>query len=328
LIRTADICSSLGLTPVELDRFLNGRSGLYVREGQRGVCLQLLPVTGDATTTLRTILDRAKADAERRIRQVMAYVRGNRCRHALLAAHLGEQLDPCGTSCDVCTNSAVPRVKSTAQSNVESSPTRTIITAHDIFGVLEGVRTLPFPMGKTGLAKLLTGSVESRVREDRASGFGVLAGFSRSKVEGLIDRLVVEGYLNRDMNHEFKLISLTRKGASATPEDLEEIAPPVKAPPSRSESAKPSTKIDLTDAELDDDDRQLLQVLTAWRREKAAEESVPPYIVAPNTALRNLALSRPKTTSMLSAVPGFGPVKVEKYGAELLRLIAQSDSPS
>jgi ATP-dependent DNA helicase RecQ len=235
-------------------------------------------------------------------------------------------LDPCGTSCDVCTNSAAPRVKSAAKSSVESSPTRTIITAQDIFGVLEGVRTLPFPMGKTGLAKLLTGSVESRVREDRASGFGVLAGFSRSKVEGLIDRLVTEGYLNRDMNHEFKLISLTGKGASATVEDLEDIAPPVKATPSRSESAKASTKIDLTDAELDDVDRQLLQALTVWRREKAAEESVPPYIVAPNNALRNLALTRPKTTSMLAAVPGFGPVKVEKYGVELLRMIAQSST--
>jgi hypothetical protein len=40
--------------------------------------------------------------------------------------------------------------------------------------------------------------------------------------------------------------------------------------------------------------------------------------------LRNLAVTRPTTLVALGAVPGFGPARVEKYGEELLGLIAES----
>jgi len=149
----------------------------------------------------------------------------------------------------------------------------------------------------------------------------VLSGFTKGKVDGLIDRLITEGYLDRDVDHEYKLISLTRKGADATLEDLESIAP---APKPATSGRTSSATSDLTNDDLDDEDRHLLQVLTAWRRDKAAAESVPAYIIAPNSALLNLAVTRPKSIALLAAVPGFGPVKVEKYGPELLRLIAQT----
>lgn len=217
VVRTAEICAATGLTPVELDRVLGSRPELSVREGPRGICLQLLPVGGNATTTLTTLLERAKADAERRIKQVMAYVRGNRCRHVMLAAHLGEQLEPCRTSCDVCARPAGRATSGAAKPATEAPAARATITPQDVVAVLEGVRTLPFPMGKTGLAKLLTGSVESRVRADRTPAFGLLAGLTRSKVEGLIDRLVAEGYLDRDLDHEFKIITLTERGGRSLP---------------------------------------------------------------------------------------------------------------
>lgn len=323
VIRTADVCAGTGLTPVELDRLLGGRPELSVREGPRGICLQLLPVTGNATATLTTILDRARTDAERRIRQVMAYVRGNRCRHVVLAAHLGEQLDPCLTSCDVCARAADRAKPGVAQPAADAPATRSTITPEDVRAILEGVRTLPFPMGKTGLAKLLSGSVESRVRADRSPAFGALAGLTRSKVEGLIDRLVNEGYLYRDLDHEFKLITLTQQGAEATLDDLAPFAPALKATASTQSSSKTSLP-PVEDADLTEDDQVLLGRLSAWRREKAIAEGVPLYVVAHNSMLRNLALTRPTTTAMLASVPGFGPHRVEKYGSELLKLVAST----
>jgi ATP-dependent DNA helicase RecQ len=324
VIRTADVCAATGLTPVELDRLLGSRAEISVREGQRGICLQLLPVTGNATATLTTILDRAKADAERRIRQVMAYVRGNRCRHAAIAAHLGEQLEPCLTSCDVCARAANGTKPGVSQA-AEAPAVRSSITPQDILALLEGVRTLPFQMGKTGLAKLLAGSIESRVRGDRSTAFGVLAGLTRSKIEGLIDRLVSEGYLDRDLDHEFKIITLTQRGAEATLDDLSSFAPAPRATAVTQSSGKTSLP-PVEDTDLTEDDQVLLDRLSAWRREKAIAEAVPPYVIAHNSMLRNLALTRPTSTSMLAAVPGFGPHRVEKYASELLRLIADTGS--
>jgi ATP-dependent DNA helicase RecQ len=320
VVRSAAVCAATGLTPVELDRMLGSRPELYVREGSRGICLQLLPVGGEATTTLTTILSRAKSDAERRIRQVMAYVRGGRCRHVAIAAHLGEQLDPCRTSCDICT-AASKTTRGAVQPAREATPIRSTITAEDALAVLHGVRTLPFPMGRQGLAKLLTGSVESRVRADRSPAFGTLFGLTRSKVEGLIDRLVADGYLDRDLDHEFRIITLTQTGADATLEDFAAFAAPARPAP----TGKPATKASMPpveDVDLSEADRDLLDRLWAWRREKASAEAVPPYIIAHNSMLRNLALTRPTTTAMLGAVPGFGPARVEKYGSELIRLIA------
>ena len=46
------------------------------------------------------------------------------------------------------------------------------------------------------------------------------ATFRKRRSMGLIDRLVEDGYLLRDLNHEFKLIRLTRLGAEASPDDF------------------------------------------------------------------------------------------------------------
>jgi ATP-dependent DNA helicase RecQ len=323
VVRTADVCAATGLTPVELDRLLGGRPELFVREGSRGICLHLRPVDGTATVTLTKILNRAKNDAERRIRQVMAYVRASRCRHVAIAAHLGEHLEPCRTSCDICAATDRRADRTAAQSAPRANSPRTTIGPEDALAVLRGVRTLPFPMGRPGLAKLLTGSVESRVRADRSPAFGALDALTRSKVEGLIDRLVAEGFLDRDLDHEFKIITLTEKGADATLADLAAFAAPAKpAASGRTTTALPP----VDDADLSAADQVLLDRLTAWRREKASAEAVPPYVIAHNSMLRNLALTRPTTAAMLAAVPGFGPARVGKYGAELLRLIAGARS--
>ena len=66
--------------------------------------------------------------------------------------------------------------------------------------------------------------------------------------------------------------------------------------------------------------------LAEWRRSKAVEESVPAYVVAQNSMLLNMAVSRPRTKTALMSVPGFGSARVEKYGTEILSVIDESSS--
>jgi ATP-dependent DNA helicase RecQ len=316
-LRTASTCDAIGLTPTELDRLLATRPEFIVRDNSRTACLELIPATGDTARTMTTLLEKAHADAKRRVDQVIAYSRGRTCRHAALAAHLGERLAPCKTSCDVCTAAAHGRTID--ETPVTAVAKRAHTTAEDAFAVLTAARNLPYPLGKPGLVNLMLGSMESRIRADRSASFGALKDVQKSKVEALIDRLAEEGFLFRDMEHEYKLISLTEAGSEATLANLasfETAAAP--AIGINRKTGKP--EIDLSD--LSPDDADLCQRLTAWRRERASADAVPAYVVAHNTTLVNIAVTRPTTLTALAAVPGFGATRAEKYGRDLLRVIS------
>jgi ATP-dependent DNA helicase RecQ len=206
---TITACNALGVTPTILTELLDNESELGVREGNRQVCLELLPADATVKNRMMDVLDRSQAEAVRRVAQVMEYASGQRCRHQAIAAHLGQRLPACGTACDVCSGT-VARGKSGGKGGK-----RVWTTANDAMEVLEAVRTLPFQMGKTGLTRLLSGSVESSVRDDRSAQYGALDDVSPTKIGNLLDQLIDDGFLDRDMSHDYKLISLTRKGDNA-----------------------------------------------------------------------------------------------------------------
>ncbi len=66
----------------------------------------------------------------------------------------------------------------------------------------------------------------------------------------------------------------------------------------------------------------LLESLTAWRLERSRTDGVPAYVVADNRTLATIAVARPRSEGELLAVPGIGPAKLDRYGAELLRIVA------
>jgi superfamily II DNA helicase RecQ len=73
-----------------------------------------------------------------------------------------------------------------------------------------------------------------------------------------------------------------------------------------------------------DVDEGLVERLRAWRLERSREDGVPAYVVLHDTTLRELAVARPGTAGELAGIKGLGPVKVERYGEELLAVIASS----
>jgi len=70
------------------------------------------------------------------------------------------------------------------------------------------------------------------------------------------------------------------------------------------------------------DDAVLFDALKAWRLERARADKVSPFIVAYDTVLAQIAERRPRTPAELLAIPGIGPGKVERYGAEILAIVA------
>jgi ATP-dependent DNA helicase RecQ len=314
IVQTAAACAALEFTPEALARVLDEAPGWDAREGDRLTCLQILPAGENAGARLQRVIAEAAARSRARVDRMMTYAAGRRCRHVELAAHLGERLQPCGDACDVCTRGAGSAPEDGGQPG-KSSPAaarkRAKTTATDPLAVLNAVATAPFPFGKTGLVRLLEGSIQSRIQADRSPAFGALADLQKSKIDALIDRLVDDGFLDRDLDHEYKLIRLTARGRSAGPDDFAEYSQGGDLPPISGTE----------DLDLGPGETALLARLQEWRRERAAQDAVPAYVVAHNAVLVEIARHRPATLPDLAEIKGYGPAKVDKYGQEILEVL-------
>ncbi|HEV2270024.1 MAG TPA: DNA helicase RecQ [Steroidobacteraceae bacterium] len=68
----------------------------------------------------------------------------------------------------------------------------------------------------------------------------------------------------------------------------------------------------------------LFQALRAWRLQVAREHGVPAYTVFHDSTLEEIARRCPGSTAELRAVTGVGAIKLERYGAGILEILAQS----
>jgi DNA helicase II / ATP-dependent DNA helicase PcrA len=80
-------------------------------------------------------------------------------------------------------------------------------------------------------------------------------------------------------------------------------------------SPKPRQALEQTPAVL---------ALKEWRLARARAEEVPAYVVFNDRTLAELVARSPTTLAELAAVPGIGPAKLERFGAELLAAVARA----
>lgn len=72
---------------------------------------------------------------------------------------------------------------------------------------------------------------------------------------------------------------------------------------------------------LEGEEVERMERLRAWRRERSRADSVPAYVVASDATLAAIVRRAPANERELAAVPGIGPAKLTKYGADILALI-------
>jgi len=69
-------------------------------------------------------------------------------------------------------------------------------------------------------------------------------------------------------------------------------------------------------------DDPLYAALKKWRLQRATADDLPAYVVFHNSTLAEIAGRRPRDRSELGDVPGVGPTKLERYGDEVLAVLA------
>jgi ATP-dependent DNA helicase RecQ len=269
------------------------QAGLVRRGFDRGraMSVELLPPPLDAAERMALLLARARAQALARADRIAAFGESHRCRQVEIAEHFGEEAAPCGV-CDRCSGAAAPRAVT------GDAPTRELPA--DIAGaIVDAVRSLERPLGTSGLVATLSGSVGAPPTGRRSGSYGLLGAAPPSRIKGWIGTLVASGHLERFTSEDG--YPLLRPGR--TDEPLPRLGAPASA------------------ASAPDGD-PLFERLRAWRLERARVEAVPAYVVFSDKTLREMAAVKPADARELATVNGVGPAKIERYGTEVLDLVA------
>ena len=76
--------------------------------------------------------------------------------------------------------------------------------------------------------------------------------------------------------------------------------------------------------QADPEAERVFEALRSYRLQRAKDDGVPPYVVASDRTLREIAVLRPRTEAELAMAHGIGPQKIERYGVELLQTVAEA----
>ena len=68
-------------------------------------------------------------------------------------------------------------------------------------------------------------------------------------------------------------------------------------------------------------DPGLREALRQWRVERAKADDVPSFVVFSNVTLDELAATSPIALDQLTKISGIGPVKAERYGSDIVRIV-------
>jgi ATP-dependent DNA helicase RecQ len=266
------------------------QAGLVRRGFDAGRAMQIeVPAPpADAAARIDSLLARYEQEALARAERLVRFAESRACRHRQVAEHFGETLEnDCGM-CDVCSPPAA--------APVAFAPAAAPLP-DDIAAAIHGaVLDLRWPLGRTGLAAMLRGSMSAPRSAQRSPHFGLLAAARQADVKRWIQLLEIGGALESFESEDgFRLLRAV-PGAQ-----LPRIGLPAGAGPA---------------------DEGLFERLRVWRLERAREDEVPAYVVLHDATLRELATAKPGNERDLAAVKGFGPAKLERYGEDVLAVIA------
>jgi len=284
---------------------------LECRASARDLLLELLPAPKDTRERLHTLLERHERVQGQRIAEIVAYARTRRCRHGHISAYFGgKALQKCA-ACDNCLG-AMPKP---ARGNVADECEQLQII----------LQAAAHGWGRRDLILILRGQPDAPAVVHAQATFGALRVRSEGALGKMIDRLLAADLLHQHrLEHGGVMVEPTPAGrqALADPSVLRAgLAKPTAQHKSRGRDLKDSAGLH---ERASVEDGELFKRLAAWRLNKALESDIKPFLVAHNALLHALATLRPQNDAELLAVPGMGPVKMAKYGRELLNLVRGS----
>lgn len=107
--------------------------------------------------------------------------------------------------------------------------------------------------------------------------------------------------------------------------DEENISMDTKEPDQDSSSASVSmtanSAISVSSALINVDDENLRKALKTYRTATATANNIPAYFIYNNEEMERIIEAKPRSKEQLTSIKGFGDVKVNKYGEDIIKII-------
>jgi ATP-dependent DNA helicase RecQ len=257
--------------------------------------------------------------------ELMRWAEGGSCRHDAILRYFGDEeetLSGCGR-CDVCVAWA---------DGGAGDPEETALVVRK---ALSGVARVSGRFGAGLAAKLLKGADDDRLLRTglaETSTHGVLSDRSEEWLARLLRRCIAAGWVDLE-GGDRPVVVLTPEGRDVmwARREARLLLPPERpageeaaaAARRRTRGAAAVRADGLPDeGALDPEEQALFEALRRHRVAVARAQRVPPYVVASDRTLRDLARLRPQTIEALQQAHGIGATKAERYGEGLLAVIA------
>ncbi|MGD9154642.1 MAG: DNA helicase RecQ [Bacillota bacterium] len=270
-----------------------GRAG---RDGDPGECILLFSAQDIMLQKYlieQSVYAPARQANEYKKLQLMAdYAHTTHCLRQFILEYFGETdvPDNCG-NCSNCSGS---------QEMVDIT-----IEAQKIFSCVKRMRE---QYGGAFVAEVLKGSKSKRLRQFRLDAlptYGILAERTLEEIKDLINLLVADDYL-LTTGGKYPVLKL----------HLAKVVPVLK------NEAKVFRKVLVRRVEADEAPG-LFAALRQLRREIAAREQVPPYIIFADSTLREICRNQPLTRGALLGIKGVGEAKLAKYGDAVIAKVRE-----
>jgi ATP-dependent DNA helicase RecQ len=247
--------------------------------------------------------------------ELMRWTEGGTCRHDAILRYFGDEAETlagCGR-CDNCTALDEPGEADAAE------------TAIVVRKALSAAARTHRRFGLQAVVKLLAGASDPRLERSGLSTtktFGALAGKSEEWLLALLRRCVTAGWIDFTSDDR-PVVLLTASGRTVlfAQGPVRFLLPPdhagrMEAPPAGQRRKRRQVVVSTSP-----EDSALFDALRARRLELARAEGMPPYVVASDRTLRELAEIRPLSLTQLQGIYGIGPAKAARYGEALLAVV-------
>jgi len=236
-----------------------------------------------------------------KLEKMLAYCRGEACRHAALADYFGESMAACGSRCDNCLDGARPRADITEEARK----------------LLSAIYRTGQRFGKGHLIDVLRGAKNRKVLQfghDALSVYGIGAAHERGYWEAVAERLAELGLIRRG---EHGSLLLTSAGADVLKGGVRVgiRAERLQVARKRAKRAAPVEGLEY--------DKAIFDRLREVRKKLAERDGVPAYIVFGDRTLAQMAAKLPVDKDAMLAIGGVGEKKFERYGEAFIEAIEE-----
>ncbi|MEO7116200.1 MAG: DNA helicase RecQ [Caldimonas sp.] len=243
------------------------------------------------------------------------------CRRVRLLAYFDEASEPCAPWQNACDNC---RTAPATWDATEAA--RMALSGVYRFQQAGGQR-----FGAGHLIDVLRGKSTEKVAQynhERLSTFGVGAAVSETQWRAVLRQLIALGHLRSES--EYSTLALTESSREVLKGEVTLLLREASAPAGRGKSGrtrgaksgksggagKPPPR------PLDADALERFTALKAWRAGVAKEHNLPAYVVFHDATLAEMADLRPDSLDALAEISGVGVRKLEAYGGQILRVLA------